>query len=89
MIKTQYFLFQIKDQTPNINILEVANNDGTFTLTETKVMSGYYDENNVYQGSYHKDGVFFEKLVENSEFDLPTTFKLERKGFEDALCTSA
>lgn len=81
--KTQYFLFQIKDQTPNINILEVANNDGTFTLTETKVMSGYYDANNVYQGSYHKDGVFFEKLVENSEFDLPTTFKLERKGFEE------
>lgn len=77
---TQWFLFQIKDQTPTINIVELADNG---TATENKVMSGYYDSANVYQGSYHKNGVFFEKLVENSEFDLPTTFDLQRKGFEE------
>lgn len=76
---TQYFLFQIKDQTPNINIVEISN-DGN--LTENKVMSGYYDGLGAYQGSYHKNGIFFDEFVENSEFDLPTTFELERKGFE-------
>lgn len=76
---TQYFLFQIKDQTPNINIVEI---DDVGELTENKVMSGYYDGAGAYQGSYHKNGIFFDEFVENSEFDLPTTFELERKGFE-------
>lgn len=76
-VQEQQFLFEIKDQTPTINILKMDEEE---KYTSNKVMSGYYTKG-VYTGSYHNGGIFIEKFAENSEFDLPTTYEIQKRAF--------
>ncbi len=69
---TQYFLLRIKDQIPTVEVKDENNND---------IMSGYYDASGNYHGSYISGSVSIKNKEEQTVFDMPTTFTLEKKSF--------
>ena len=79
--RTQYFVFRIKNQSPSISIYKLAEENNNLVYSNT-IMSGSFEGGN-YVGSFVNKGVLIEQYEENSSFDLPIEFKLERKGFAE------
>ena len=73
----QIFIFQIKEQTPNLNIFKIDENGNIFDDEEK-------EEKRVYSGMFVNNGVQIIEFEKTNEFDSEIRLELTKKGFGQA-----
>jgi hypothetical protein len=80
--KSQVYFFQIKDQTPSLDIYQLDDDGTTANNIDTaiRIYSGSYNNGN-YTGSYAKNGVQILEVDSGSIFDSAVTLTIQYRTF--------